>query len=428
MLAATMLAAFVAIVVIGAPLAVLIRARNHDDAVLELVQASTVASAQVSAAGDATDPIDLTFDSATITVGYFDAAGQLRAGNGPAIADAAVQEAIALGTSRRHTGAHELVVAVPVSANEQVFGAVRAAEPTSLIDGRTHRAWLTLAGIAGVALAVSAGVGALAARRLSRPVNRLRDDAVQLGYGTFAVDRQRSGIAEIDQATEALATTAARLHEVLARERAFSADASHQLRTPITSLRLALETERAAPRADPDEILAEALSDVDRLEHTIDSLLQLARDTPPDRAEIDLATVVVAAADRWRGALAGQARALRVDVPPAPVLLRVSTSALQHVLDVCLDNTVQHGAGPVTLAVMAGASSVTLSVSDEGPGIADPSAMFVRRGLPGGGSHGIGLALARSLVEAEGGRLMCARPGPHPRFDIVLLGEPEVVA
>ncbi len=424
-LAATMAAAFVAIIAIGLPLAVLIGRRYHEDAVLELVQAATVARFEIPTSGEPPDGFEGAQGSA-ITIGYYDQTGTRLAGEGPATADLPTNEALATASVRHRDVGNELVAAVPVTTNEQVIGVVRAAKPISLIDDRTHRAWLALSAIATLALGLAAAVGALAARRLSRPVNRLRDDAVRLGEGDFTVGRRRSGIAEIDEATEALATTARRVHDLLARERAFSADASHQLRTPLTSLRLALETERAAPRAERDELIGEALHEVDRLEHTIDSLLTLARDTAPDRAEVDVDALARGAVERWRVPLAAKGRSVRLDEPTGPMAVHVSASAINHVLDVCFDNALRHGAGLVTLAVTAGPTSTTLSVSDEGPGIADPSTLFVRRAGGGaGGGHGIGLSLARSLVEAEGGRFVCARTGPHPRFDVVLLSDPD---
>ena len=102
-------------------------------------------------------------------------------------------------------------------------------------------------------------------------MRRLRDAAVDLGDGDFTIDVPRSGVPELDQAGQAMTATARRLDDLVSRERAFSADASHQLRTPIAGLRAAIQTELAFPRPDRTEVLREAISDIDRLERTMRS-------------------------------------------------------------------------------------------------------------------------------------------------------------
>ena len=97
----------------------------------------------------------------------------------------------------------------------------------------------------------------------------------------------------------------------------------------------------------------------------------------------------------------------------------VSEVAISQVLDVLIDNAAHHGAGVVTVEATGVVSGVSLSVTDEGAGITDPARIFERRSSDARG-HGIGLALARSVVEAEGGRLRLERSAPRPQFVIVL--------
>jgi signal transduction histidine kinase len=98
----------------------------------------------------------------------------------------------------------------------------------------------------------------------------------------------------------------------------------------------------------------------------------------------------------------------------------VSEAAVRQILDVLLSNAVEHGTGTVTIAERAAGGGVVLEVSDEGAGVADPvEKIFQRRTDPGVGK-GIGLALARSLADAEGGRLLLASPGPRPTFRLLL--------
>jgi signal transduction histidine kinase len=195
------------------------------------------------------------------------------------------------------------------------------------------------------------------------------------------------------------------------RERAFSADASHQLRTPVTAMRAAIEAEQLAPRPDPATVLEELLTQTDQLESTITTLLELARETHTDRSPVDLRAIVEQARSTWARDLAAAHRSLRWAPPAAAVPTTASAAALGHVLDVLLENALRHGTGDVTLALDRIGHGARLRVGDEGRVDAPLDAMFERRGASAQ-STGIGLHLARSLIEAEGGRLRLAADEP----------------
>jgi signal transduction histidine kinase len=126
---------------------------------------------------------------------------------------------------------------------------------------------------------------------------------------------------------------------------------------------------------------------------------------------------------QWRAALAADGRPLRVAAVGGRALARVSPQVVREILDVLLDNARRHGAGPVTITVRRTAGSIALDVADDGPGFGpDPEAAFARRVSGGGEGHGIGLALARSLAHAEGGRLDVTQPGPRPVVRLLLTG------
>src|SRR5690349_866060 len=181
---------------------------------------------------------------ATTVLGLYDATGRLVAGHGPAIDSAARRAGRSRGEVRAVSG-DDIVVVVPFRRDSGGAGAiasVRAASPYDEVRDRTHRAWGLTALLGLGVLAIAWFVGSRRARALALPFERLTADAQALGRGDFGLRPQSTGLVEADAAEVALAETAARLGALLDRERAFSADASHQLRTPVTRLRLGLES------------------------------------------------------------------------------------------------------------------------------------------------------------------------------------------
>jgi signal transduction histidine kinase len=257
------------------------------------------------------------------------------------------------------------------------------------------------------------------ARRLTKPLADVGRDAERIGDGDFTIAARSTGIPEIDQVGAALTRTASRLSDLVAREQAFSADASHQLRSPLAALRVTLEAELAHPRSDPVVALNEALADVERLERTIEDLLALARDTGQERPPIEVAEVFDELALRWNGSFAAVRRTLAFDIPPRLPELRVSAAALQHILDVLVDNALRHAFGTVHVSARLTGGSVMIDVTDQGPGVDDAAVAFERRRSAGNGT-GIGLSLARRLAEAEGGRLSLVRAAPGATFQLLV--------
>ena len=340
-------------------------------------------------------------------------------GNGPQGGDASVQRALR-GDTDTGDVAGDLVVAVPVTHDSDVIGAVRAASPRSAVYRQVVLVWLAMLGLAVLAVGTVWLVARRQARRLAGPLEELSDAARRLGDGDFSVRTESVDIPEIDAVGMALNSTAGRLDEMLARERAFSADASHQLRTPLTGLRLRLEAALDRPGQDLRHAITAGIDAADRLEQTIEELLALARDTRSSHsAPLDLTGLLDEIERGWHDRLASQDRTLRVAVDPqAPVSL-ASTAAVRQVLTVLLDNAAIHGSGTVSVAVRNAADALAIDVSDEGTGITAPEPeLFTRRSRLADG-HGIGLALARSLAEAEGGRLRLTQPAP-PTFTLLV--------
>jgi signal transduction histidine kinase len=161
-----------------------------------------------------------------------------------------------------------------------------------------------------------------------------------------------------------------------------------------------------------------AVGTADRLNSTVEDLLALARDTHRTGETLDLERLVADVGEQWRGPLAAEGRRLTVrrdtDVPTSTA----STIAVRQIVGVLLENALVHGRGQVSVVLRDAAGALALDVTDEGPGVLDGALVFTRRSS-GAAGHGIGLALARNLAEAEGGRLRLSRTSP-PTFTILL--------
>jgi len=417
------LAAVLAIGLFGVPLAVAVAQYALIDEQTKLEQVAGAAALAVSAdvvRGQVPPWLPDAKPNTDIAVYVYDDRRILRiTGLGPAGGDAAVGQALD-GAIGRRDGDRELVVAVPVTHEGDVIGAVRAASPRSAVYQLIGLAWLAMAGLAGVAIGAVWLLARRQAGRLARPLEELSGAALRLGEGDFSVRTPPRDIPEIDAVGSALNSTAARLDHMLARERAFSADASHQLRTPLTGLRLQLEAALDRPGQDLRHAITAGIGTTDRLEQTIEELLALARDTPKSTAgPLDLVTLLDEIERCWHDRLAAEHRLLRMVVDPHAPPSSASTAAVRQVLTVLLDNAARHGSGMVTVAVRDATDALAIDVCDEGRGItASETELFTRRSRLADG-HGIGLALARSLAEAEGGRLRLTRPVP-PTFTLLI--------
>ena len=401
------------------PLAFVIRQSYQDAELLRLQRDAFAATRQIDLAPAPGDAIEL--PESTDAIGVYGRDGKRRVGQGPIVADGVVREALSSGRPANEAVDGRLIAAVPLVVRERLTGVVRVSRDAGAVADRVRRAWLALGALAGLVVLSAVGAAVIVGRRLARPLERLADTAGRLGDGDFTISPAPAGVAEIDAVAAALVATARRLGDTMARERAFSADASHQLRTPLAALRLEIESMQLRPDAPAEVPLA--LVQVDRLQATIETLLAVARGRPPARADLDLAATVAEVADRWRGPLAGAGRPLRIVIPtPAPAATG-SGDVVREILAVLVENAVVHGEGVVSVVVgEASPGWVAIAVGDEGPGIpAGPPDAFAGRPASG---HGIGLALARSLAEAEGARLVVGHPGPSPVFVLYLpLGE-----
>jgi signal transduction histidine kinase len=303
-----------------------------------------------------------------------------------------------------------LYVAVPVAANGRIEGAARITYPTSAVDSRVRRYWLVLAAIAAIVIAVAVVVGFAIATFIVRPMRELEAAAKAVGGGDLTARApEDEGPPEIRSLAAVFNETVAKLEQLLASQEEFVADASHQLRTPLTALRLRLEN-LARDVAPPGRAeLNGAVAEVGRLASLVEALLALARADarrePAGRVDVD--GVVRERVQAWT-ALADE-RGLRLDAVLAEAAAaRTAEERLRQVLDNLLENALEASpeGGTITVETRLAAPWVEVRVRDEGPGLTpeERERAFDRfwRSRDGEGS-GLGLAIVRRLVEQDGG-------------------------
>jgi signal transduction histidine kinase len=354
-------------------------------------------------------------------------------GNRPEIT-AALSGRIATGTRHSVTlGADLLYVAVPVASGGVVHGAVRITAPTSALDARVRRSWLTLAGVAAISLAGAAGLAVGLAGSVSRPLRRLEEAADAIGLGHLETRAPvDDGPLEVRALAGAFNDTAERLAGLLAAHDAFVADASHQLRSPLTALRLRLENLEAEVDGEALTDLRGAVAETRRLSRTVDGLLALARADraagEPPAGLVDPLALLEERRSAWSSLAEERSVVLAVEpadgsgLPP----VRATADRLVQLVDNLLANALD--AAPPGSRVMLRAQPVRaggwveLHVIDEGAGLTDEerTRAFDRfwRGsaapaaADGLGGSGLGLSIVRRLVAADGGEVeLVAAPG-----------------
>ena len=294
-----------------------------------------------------------------------------------------------------------LATSVPILRRGQPVGAVRVTQSVDAVDRAVRRAWLGLALVGLIVIAVGLAAGWLIANWVARPTVELDRAARRVAEGDLKVRARVAGSAEQRSLARTFNEMTARLGRLLDSQREFVADASHQLRTPLAGLRLRLEA--AAADGDPDGELAAAQREVDRLAQMVGELLELSRagerELPGER--VDLADAARRAGERWRRA-AG-ARELRVTTQPGEAFC--APADLDRIVDALVENALRYGDGPVTIA--AGARGIR--VLDEGSGLqpGEEQSVFERfhrgaAGRQGAAGTGLGLPIARELARRWG--------------------------
>lgn len=295
---------------------------------------------------------------------------------------------------------------------------VRVAIPSRVLFWRGARVVILVVGASVVAFGVAAFVASRQARRLAAPLIYLAASAEQLGAGQVRPQELDSGVEEIDLVAAELTRSSERMAARLASEREFAANASHQLRTPLTALSMRLE-EIQLVTEDP-HIAQEAsvsLDQIERLVGVVDDLLKSSRHTEGGTTQpVALEEIFDQQRYEWEQSFARAGRELVIE-PPLQTTALATPGALSQVVATLIENSLKHGDGTTTVRVrdpkLGGDAGVVIEVTDEGQGVPDELAPYIfDRHVTSGSGTGLGLSLARDLIAADGGRLELANRQP----------------
>lgn len=329
-------------------------------------------------------------------------------------------------------------VAVPVSTGGVVHGAVRITYPTGALRAQITQAWLLYAVTAFAVLVAVIPVGVAVARWVSRPTVALTAQVARLKDGDLLVRANvTDGPPEVKQLAEGFNAMADRIGTLLTEQRSFASDASHQLRSPLTALRLEIEQMPTLDASEREDATDRAVKEIERLTEIVTALLTLARHdgtTELDLYPVDVATTVNERVAAW-GSLAEQhdIRIAALTPTGTPITAYTGDGFLAQILDVLLENAldVSPAGSTITVTVTPPAAenshALNVAVHDEGPGILPEhrerafdrfwSGPHQRRS----NRSGLGLAIARRLAQLAGGDITLEENTPNGTRAVVTM-------
>jgi signal transduction histidine kinase len=345
--------------------------------------------------------------------------------------DAATVASVRLGRSvqtmmqLRPSGPREQVVLLSIGAPGDMHGFIAASKSrASVVDKvRDEILGLGLLGLSIVALAVAAALAI--SRSLSRPLRDLGATARALGTGNLAARADtRRGPPDIRELASTVNDMADRLEQLVRAQRTFVADASHQLRTPLTALRLRLDTLEDVIGEDRHADYELVIAETQRLSRLVDGLLALARaeGMHAERQPLDLVASVDERVDLWSALADERGVTLAADLPETPAVASLVPGHLEQILDNLIANAldVVDRGGRIDVDVASTPTGATVTVTDNGPGLTPDECAhafdrFWRGRLQGNSRNGsgLGLAIVAELVRANYGTVSLVPRNPH---------------
>lgn len=327
------------------------------------------------------------------------------------------------------------VAAAPVVDDGQVVAAVMLGAPTTFTEHRVHEIWLALAVFAAGAILVAAAVGVVLARSMALPLGRLEATVDRFGRGELSSRaNEGEGPSEVRSLAQQFNHMAAQLDELVEAQKRFVADASHQLRSPLTAVRLRLENLEATSGEASQESIAAVGREVQRLSRIVDGLLTLGRAGAEQGrpVDVDVRAVIEERCDAWSALAAEKGVTLEAATDShADVVRRLQPGDLDQIVDNLLANAVEVSLpqSRITVALRRnGQGPAEVHVIDQGPGLPeeDRKRAFDRfwqgSGRPTGHS-GLGLAIVRQLAGRNGLDVELRAAQPTGLDAVVLLSQ-----
>ena len=351
----------------------------------------------------------------------------------PEIATALLGDATS-GSRMSNTLGEELAyVAVPVFSGVDVVGVLRITFPQSVLDAdvNSRLRGVLMSGLISILMAIFVAV--IFARGVARPLLKLREATDELAKGNLSSYADEEGPKETKQLARSFNAMSLRLGGLIERQRAFAGDASHQLRTPLTSLRLRLEQASDQVEVSPEvaqEHIDAALAETERLGKLVEQLLHLARSEGAmlEKERINISDVIETKASEWHYLADEQNVAITTDSKPW-VFAHCNSLALTEIIDNYMDNALEVSPEGSTISIIAQpvGTQIELIVRDEGRGLTDEQRLrafdrFWRNSIDSNKRQGsgLGLAIVAQLAQA-GGLSVELRESPKGGVDAVLI-------
>ncbi|MGW7274602.1 ATP-binding protein [Streptomyces sp. NPDC054864] len=317
----------------------------------------------------------------------------------------------------------KVIIAEPVRHGDKVVGALGTVASDAVAQRDVDRHTLLLIGIGVLALIAVALASVPLSRWLLRPIRRFDDTVHAIIDGAYDVRvRGGGGPPEMDGLADAFNRMADHLVSSLRDQQAMVADASHQMRAPLTALRLRLELLESGVRPEAGKQLHQAVAETERLCAMLDQLLWLARAEGREQpvAPVDVAEAVATRVAVWEQD-AARRRIRLLTLGTSGTVSACVPGHLEQILDVLIDNALQVSDADTSITIrhMVVRGYAHIHVTDEGPGMsAEECRLALRRFWRGGQSHdregsGLGLAIADALAKANGGSLRLLPRDPH---------------
>jgi signal transduction histidine kinase len=362
-----------------------------------------------------------------------DSSGAANVGDAYATPDRPEVE-VALGgrvdTRRRHSaslGEDLVLVTVPVVDKGQVVGAVRVSAPMGEVRADVRSSWLRLGAIGLAVVTAGLVLAWVLAGQLARPLERLGRAATRLGRGELDTRVEPEGPRELVAVGKSFNQMARALGANLEAQRDFIANASHQLRTPLTGIKLRLEAIQAEG-GEAGEQAAKAEAEVDRLSSLVDDLLALARASATEASggAVDVSDAARVAVKRWAGPVEISGHEIAVVAADPPAMVWAEPADVAQILDNLIENAIRYAptGSRIMIEALTHDGHTTLAVEDDGPGIApdDRPRVFERfyrgsNGRQAGPGTGLGLPIVLELAERWQGRVRLG-DGPGMRVEV----------